>query len=43
MKGLHSLLIESCTKLKSEMKPFGDTSLFELKFVKNDVIVSESP
>ena len=43
MKGLHSLLIASCTNDRREMKPLGLTSLFELKFVKKAVIVSERP
>jgi len=43
MKGLHSLLIASWTKESREMKPFGLTSLFELKLVRKAVIVSERP
>jgi len=43
MKGLHSLLIESCTKDRSEIKPLGLTSLFELRLVKKAVIVSDKP
>ena len=43
MKGLHSLLMASCTNERREIKPFGDTSLFELRLVRNDVIVSERP
>jgi len=43
MKGLHSLLIASCTKESREMKPFGEISLFELRLVRKEVIVSERP
>lgn len=43
MKGLHSLLIASWTKDRREMNPLGLTSLFELRLVRKDVIVSERP
>ena len=43
MNGLFSLLMASWMNERSEMNPFGETSVLLLKLFRKAIIVSESP